>query len=102
KKSSPGSFEVELSAQANERGHFKVTPDKGTVSPGATAELSCVFEPPPPPPRLPGPAGGKGGTLEVGHWYTTTALVHLRGGYRPPGSSEVLTVSIQLEGFITA
>lgn len=57
--------QVELSAEAKERGYFRITPDKGTVSPGATAEVSCAFEPPPPPPRMPGPAGGKGGTLEV-------------------------------------
>lgn len=39
---------------------------------------------------------------KVGQWYKTTVLVHLRGGYRPPGSSETLTVSVQLEGFVTA
>ncbi|CAM9999546.1 unnamed protein product, partial [Ectocarpus sp. 8 AP-2014] len=97
KKSSAGSFEMELRAEAREKG-FKVTPEKGNISPGSTADISCAFEPPPPPPSLPGPAGGKGGTPEVGQWYKTTALVHLRGGYRPPGSSEVHTVSVQLEG----
>ena len=39
---------------------------------------------------------------KVGQWYKTIALVHLRGGYRPPGSSEHLTVTVQLEGFVTA
>eukprot|EP00903_Cladosiphon_okamuranus_P020361 g18681.t1 len=102
KKSSSGTFEVELSAEAKEKGYFKITPEKGTVSPGATAEVLCAFEPPPPPPRMPGPAGSKGRYLEVGQWYKTTMLVHLRGGYRPPGSSETQTVSVQLEGFETA
>lgn len=55
-----------MSAEAKEKGYFKISPDKGTVSPGGTAEVSCAFEPPPPPPRMPGPAGGKGGTMEVG------------------------------------
>lgn len=57
--------QVELSADAKENGYFKLTPDKGSVAPGATAGVSCSFEPPPPPPRMPGPAGGKGGALQV-------------------------------------
>lgn len=65
KKSSAGSFEVELSADARDKGYFKLTPDKGNVAPGATVAVTCTFERPPPPPRLPGPAGSKGGALEV-------------------------------------
>ncbi|CAM9752752.1 unnamed protein product [Sphacelaria rigidula] len=102
KKASAGSFEVELSAEAKEAGYFRITPDKGIVAPGAKVEVTCAFEPPPLPPRTPGPAGGKRGAQEVGQWYRTAAMIHLRGGYRPLGSSEVHTVQVQLEGFVTA
>ncbi|CAN0490522.1 unnamed protein product, partial [Laminaria digitata] len=39
-------FKVELNAEAKEKGYFRLTPDKGTVAPGATVEVSCAFEPP--------------------------------------------------------
>lgn len=58
-------WQVELSAEAKEKGYFKLTPDKGNVAPGATVEISCAFEPPPPPPKVAGPAGSKGFASEV-------------------------------------
>lgn len=57
---------MELNAEAKEKGYFRLTPDKGTVTPGAAAvEISFAFEPPPPPPRMAGPAGSKEFAAEV-------------------------------------
>lgn len=57
---------MELNAEAREKGYFRLTPDKGTVAPGAAAvEISCAFEPPPAPPKIAGPAGSKEFAAEV-------------------------------------
>ena len=56
-----GPLQVELSEEAKNRGYFSLNPERGSVNPGATVQVSIAFEPPsPPPPRCLG-----GGAPEV-------------------------------------
>ncbi|CAM9153063.1 unnamed protein product [Discosporangium mesarthrocarpum] len=98
KKSSSATFEARLSAEAKEKGYFRLVPDKGTVTAGGKVEVLCTFDRPEPEGSLSG--RNEDSLFEMGQWYKTLVLVHIKGGFRPPGSLEINTVQIQLEGFL--